>query len=164
MEERYIALIQEHEGIIHKVIGLYVDFDEDKKDMYQEILLQAWKSFGNFRGDSTFSTWLYRICLNIALTFSKRQKAKQKADEVLLNSQQESVSDPSIGESHEMLYQIIKRLNEVDRMIMTLHLDGYKNPEIASISGMTINNVNVKIHRLKTNIIAQLKKYEDGHI
>ncbi len=69
LQDQYISLIQQHEGILHKVIKLYVDDDEDKKDLYQEVLLQAWKSFGSFKGDSAFSTWLYRVCLNTVLTF-----------------------------------------------------------------------------------------------
>src|SRR5687768_10641490 len=76
-EERqaeYINLVQVHAGIMHKVINLYVDNFEDRKDLYQEVLLQAWKSFQSFKGDSSFSTWLYKVSLNTVLTYKKRER------------------------------------------------------------------------------------------
>jgi RNA polymerase sigma-70 factor (ECF subfamily) len=163
LEEKFISLIQNHEGIIHKVIGLYVDNDEDRKDMYQEMLLQAWKSYVNFREDSTFSTWLYKVCLNTALTYRKKEDTRKKINLEAAASQSEATMSTS-SEQHEILYLIIKQLSEVDRMLMTLHLDAYKNQEIAEITGMSTNHVNVKIHRLKAKIIDQLKKASDGHI
>lgn len=164
MEETYISLIQQHEGIIHKVIGLYVDSEEDKKDMYQEILLQAWKSFRNFKNNSTFSTWLYKVCLNTALTFRKKEELKTKMTVEITQKQGSTTLEKNRAEEYELLYIIIKQMNDVDRMLMTLHLDGYKNKEIAEITGMKGNHVNVKIHRLKTFIIDQFKKEKDGHI
>ncbi|GLR17349.1 RNA polymerase sigma factor [Portibacter lacus] len=159
MEEQYISLIQKHEGIIHKVIGLYVDNDEDRKDMHQEILLQSWKSYANFKEDSTFSTWLYKVSLNTALTFRKKEDKRKLVSETPITT-----TSSESKEDYEMLYFLIKQLNEVDRMLMTLHLDGYKNQEIAEITGMTSNHINVKIHRLKATIIDQLKKANNGHI
>jgi RNA polymerase sigma factor (sigma-70 family) len=73
-EYDFIVLIKANERIIHKVIGLYVYHEEDKKDLYQEILLQAWKSFANFKGTSKFSTWLYKVSLHTALSFKRRDK------------------------------------------------------------------------------------------
>jgi RNA polymerase sigma-70 factor (ECF subfamily) len=140
-----------------------VDDTEDQKDMYQEMLLQAWKSYATFREASTFSTWLYRICLNTALTYRKKEENRKKiVTEVAAQKVETTSSIPT--EEHEILYLIIKQLGEVDRMLITLHLDAYKNHEIADITGMTTNHVNVKIHRLKATIIDQLKKVSDGHI
>lgn len=159
IETIFTKQIQDNEGIIHKVIGLYTDKDTDKADLYQEILLQTWKSFPNFKSESKFSTWLYRVCLNTALTFNKREKK---------HSHKEITVDSKIGvaeknnENHELLYYLIKQLNEVDRMIITLHLDGYKNKEIAEITGMTVNNVNVKIYRIKQKLISEFKLEAHG--
>jgi len=135
-----------------------VDSEDERKDMHQEILCQTWKSFANFRGESAFSTWLYRICLNTALTYRKKEDHRKKAKLVAKMPNQEVANNPS--SDHEMLYLIIKQLKEVDRMLITLHLDGYKNPEIAEITGLKVNHVNVKIHRIKSSIIDQLKKAE----
>lgn len=156
--DNFINLILENERIIHKVIGLYIDDLEDKKDCYQEIMIQSWKAYTRFEGRSSFSTWLYKVCLNTVLTFRKRQPAvTSKLDEVL------DLPSTANLEKSELLYLIIKKLNEVDRMIITLHLDGYKNLEIADITGIAVNNINVKLYRIKNNIIESSKKYGHGH-
>lgn len=154
IQNDYMELIQANEGIIHKVISLYVDCEEDKKDLYQEILLQGWKSFQRFEGTSKFSTWLYKVALNTVLNFHKKRKKKAEAE---LPIPQATTATPP-QEDHELLYQIIRSLNEVDRMLITLHLDGYKNKEIAEITGITQNHVNVKIHRIKRQIIEKFNK------
>jgi RNA polymerase sigma-70 factor, ECF subfamily len=155
-KDEFILLIQRHSGIIHKVIGLYLDNEEDKKDLYQEILLQAWKSLQNFKGDSLFSSWLYKVSLYTILTFNKKRKNNEALNELShLGSSSENL------ENHDVLYNIIKSLDEIDRILITLHLDGYKNKEIADITGMTQNHINVKIHRLKNKIIEKFKSIEN---
>lgn len=158
-EQAFVQKIEEHSGIIHKVVRLYVDLEEDRQDVYQEILLQAWKSFQNFRGDSSFSTWLYKVCLNTVLTFRRKLT---KYDE--LQSNHANIPSESIEkkETSEVLYYLVRQLNETDRMIMTLYLEGYKNKEIGEITGLKVNHVNVKIHRLKTQIVNQLKEEQYG--
>jgi len=151
MKEAFTKHIEENAGIIYKVIGLYVDSAEDKKDLYQEILYQAWRSYKNFRKQSKFGTWLYKIALHSALNYQKKEA--KKAAPPLSNQVTEQPN-----ENFELLYLIIKSFNEVDRMLITLHLDGYKNIEIAEITGMTQNHINVKIHRLKNTIIEKFKK------
>ena len=160
LEEQYIHLIQQHERIIYKVINLHIDDPEDKKDLFQEILLQAWKSFPGFKGNSSFSTWLYRIALNTVFTYQKRATKTRQAKLT------QAIGDTRVSEKqvlHEQLYETIRQLDRVDRTLITLHLDGYKNKEIAEITGMTSNHINVKIHRLKNQIVDQLKKQKDGY-
>jgi len=151
-QNEYIRLIQKHNGIIHKVIGLYVDNKEDQKDLYQEVLLQAWKSYKKFKGQSVFSTWLYKVTLNTVLTFNKKYVKNEDLEKI-----DQSGPNPDTKDNSEILYHIIKSLGEVDRMLISLHLDGYKNNEIAEITGMTQNNINVKIHRIKSKIIEKFK-------
>jgi RNA polymerase sigma factor (sigma-70 family) len=158
-QAEYIHLVQCHAGIIHKVINLYVDNFEDRKDLYQEVVLQAWKSFQSFKRESTFSTWLYKVCLNTVLSYRKRErKLRQIMAEVDVPEQ------PPDNSNAELLYHLVRQLNDVDRMLMSLHLDGYKNIEIAEITGITQNHVNVKIYRLKEHIIEQFKKEANGSI
>lgn len=154
LQENYLSLIKENEGIIHKVIGLYTSIEEDKKDLYQEILLQAWRGFANFKASSKFSTWLYKVALNTAINYNKRNS---KIRPVIPKEINESTQD-----DHELLYLIISSMNEIDKMLMTLHLDGYKHKEISELSGMSINNVTVKIHRLKKEIIEKFKRMTNG--
>ena len=152
LEKSFLEQIDQNEGIIHKVIQLYVDDEEQRKDVYQEVLCQAWKSFPNFRKEAKFSTWLYKIALNTVLTIKKKSR-KLKVE---ISVEQE----PGVSQDdHEILFHIIKRLGEVEKMLITLHFDGYKNLEIAEITGMTSNHVNVKLHRIKQSIIAAFKKY-----
>ena len=153
LEREFTTQIQSCRGIIFKVIRLYINHEEDEKDLFQEILFQAWKSFPNFDRRSKFSTWLYRVSLNTVLT-AKRRPIKVEAHENLeaLNHTEKTEQDDS-----EALYYAIRQLNEVDRMIITLHLDGYNNEEIAEISGLTKNNAAVKLHRIKDGLIKTLK-------
>jgi RNA polymerase sigma factor (sigma-70 family) len=160
-EEDFIKQIKANEKIIHKVIGLYIYQDEDKKDLYQEVLLQAWKSFENFKGESKFSTWLYKVSLNTVFSFKRKDKTVETLDHEVMN-RPDSLEDKK--ETYEILYYLIKKLEEVDRMLMALHLDGYKNFEISEITGMTTNHVNVRIHRLKQKIIEQLKLATNGNL
>lgn len=159
LEEEFIEKIQKHERIMHKLIHIYVDREDHKKDALQEIMLQAWKSFPNFRAEAKFSTWLYQVSLNTLLNLRKKKNKTQAIgleNAIQLQAEKEKPK-------HELLLMIIKQLSAVDKMLITLHLDGYKNNEIAEIAGITTNHVNVKIHRLKTYIIAELKKHNDGY-
>jgi len=159
LKDKYVELIQQNEGIIHKVISLHINNAEDKKDLFQEILIQAWNSFPKFEERSSFSTWLYRVALNTVFTFKKSAKKKVGISVEIMPD----INSIEIKEKpHELLYLLVKRLNEVDRTIMTLHLDSYKNKEIAEILGMKVNHVNVKIHRLKNQIIESYKKVTHG--
>ena len=74
IEKSYLLKLEAHKGIIYKMINLYADDEEDRKDLYQEIVYQSWKAFARFKGDAQFSTWLYKISLNVALTFLSKQK------------------------------------------------------------------------------------------
>ncbi|MFV1884360.1 MAG: RNA polymerase sigma factor [Balneola sp.] len=157
-EEQFTRLIQENSGIIHKVILLYVDDKQERADLYQEILLQAWRSFGSFRKESKFSTWLYRVSLNTVFTFNR--KASRKPDttsfeEVEYKEPADSTEEKT--DAKNMLVILIKTLDEIDRMIISLHLDGYSNKEIANITGLTTNNTGVKLHRIKERLITQMK-------
>ena len=158
-EEIFIRLIQQHTGIIFKVIHLYVEDAQDQQDLHQEILLQAWKSYPKFKGQAAFSTWLYRVSLNTVLTFNKKaihHKTVPVQDCLVVENTAQK------QETAELLYQLVRQLNDVDKMIMTLHLEGYKNKEIAEITGLKVNHINVKLYRLKNQIIEALKKEQHG--
>jgi RNA polymerase sigma-70 factor (ECF subfamily) len=154
-EQNFTELIDQSRGIIFKVIRLYVRHPEDEKDLYQEIVFQAWKSFPRFDGRSKFSTWLYRVGLNTVLTFMRRPDLVRATDHL----EPLGGSDQSYEkrESTEALYQAIRDLNDIDRMIVTLHLDGYENDEISEIAGITRNHVAVKLHRIKETLTRKLK-------
>ena len=159
-EKEFVKLVKENERIIYKIISLYTDTEEDKKDLYQETLLQLWKSLNSYKGNSQFSTWMYRVSLNVALSF--RRKSVKLNFESLENISHLK-AEVENKEDFEILYVIIKHLNENDRMIITLHLDGYSNEEISEIVGISRNNTNVKIHRIKDMISKLYDSLKDGH-
>ncbi len=152
----FMEQVQANQGIIRKLVGLYADSEEQRKDLYQEILLQAWKGYPSFRGDAKFSTWLYRISLNTILTAQRKQNRIDYRDTVEDASLTEE-SDPVKNEDKRLLRQAVRRLPEIERAIVTLHFDGYSNPEIAEMMGISINNATVKLHRIKNQLITQLQ-------
>ncbi len=153
-EKAYIQKLEEHKGIIWKVVHLYADELEDRKDLYQEIVLQSWSAYARFEGHSKFSTWLYRISLNVALTFLNKRK---KAIYVKESTEQHiAVEPPELSERADFLYRAIKQLREVDRSIIMLHLDGFDNTEISDMTGLTKTNTNVKLHRIKQQLTISL--------
>jgi RNA polymerase sigma-70 factor (ECF subfamily) len=156
VERAFTEQLNQCRGIVFKVIRLYVNDPEDEKDLFQEIVFQAWKSFPRFDGRSKFSTWLYRVSLNTVLTFKRRPARVDRMENL---ERVGGVTDPhEKQEATEALYQAIRALGEIDRMIVSLHLDGYENEEIADISGLTKNNVAVRLHRTKETLIQKLKE------
>lgn len=156
-ETQFLEQVRENQGIIYKLVGLYASDAEEKKDLYQEVLLQAWKAWPSFRGEAKFSTWLYRICLNTILT------QKRKANPVEYKESLESIS-PSVQHSSIQKEEVaglqtaIRQLSETDRAIISLHFDGYDNSEISGILGITANHVAVKLHRSKQQLTNLLKQ------
>ncbi|MES2653707.1 MAG: RNA polymerase sigma factor [Bacteroidota bacterium] len=154
--ESYLQKIESHKGIILKVVNLYADDFDDRKDLYQEIVLQSFSAYARFQGNSKFSTWLYRISLNVALTYlSKRKKISTIKSTVLAEDYVEPVE---LSERADFLYRAIKQLPEIDRSIIMLHLDGFDNTEISEMIGITRGNANVKLHRIKQQLTQILAK------
>lgn len=156
MEEAFfLSEIRANQGIIYKVESLYAADPEEKKDLYQEILLQCWKGRLQFRGDAKFSTWLYRISLNTVLT-SNRKKTMIEYKEVL----PESGQLPPIQfeqENSRALQEAIRQLTDSDRAIILLHLEGYSNQEIADWMGISSNSLAVKLYRIRQRLTNLLK-------
>lgn len=159
----YISSILPYSGIIIKICRAYTDSQEDFEDYYQEVCLQIWKSRDKFRGDAKWSTWIYRLSLNICLTLIKKKKRNGNHYTSDYKEQGEVIEDNSrrfSDESLNLLYEAIKQLSEIDRAIILLYLEEKPNKEIAEIIGITPNNIGVRISRIKN----QLKKLLDGKI
>ncbi len=158
-EQEFIAKIQNHSGIVHKILYLYVDNPEDSRDLKQEIQLQAWKAKERFRGDSQFSTWLYRVALNTVLTYKRKKKVPTSE---LLDSDAAKELPRESSERSDLLLRAIKSLNDIDKIIITLHLDDYDNGEIANIAGLSKNHVGVKLHRIKEQLKRKINNRPNG--
>ncbi|MEX1384106.1 RNA polymerase sigma factor [Lutibacter sp.] len=157
----YKTSILPFSGIIIKLCRAYTDSQEDFEDYYQEVCLQIWRSKDNFREESEWSTWVYRISLNVCLTLLKKKK----------NNRQHFVSDSLPAEETEnnyafsdeslnLLYDAIRKLSEIDRAIIMLYLEEKSQKEIAEIIGTNPNNIGVRVKRIKM----KLKKILDGKI
>lgn len=153
----FLHLLQKHSGILHKIIRLYADDPEDRRDLYQEMLYESWRAFPAFRGEAAFSTWLYRVALNTALTFRRKALRRVALADIGEAAQLPDAFNEPLSPRAELLYHAIRQLPEADRAIITLHLDGYANEEIAGITGLTKNNVAVKLHRIRTSLEERLK-------
>jgi len=156
-EAQFLEEIRQNQSIIYKLVGLYANDAEEKKDLYQEILLQAWKSWSAFRNDSKFSTWLYRICLNTILT-QKRKPSKIDFTDSLEQHSPLVQNKATLDEDVFRLRLAIRQLAETDRAIISMNLDGYDNNEIAETMGISSNNVAVKLHRIKQQLSNLLKQ------
>lgn len=159
-EKEFLRLINTHQGTIFHLLKLYVADSADKDDLKQEIILQAWKSKDKFRQQSSFNTWLYKLSLYTILTSKRKQ---QKINQVNLE-EAESLADADKSEQGqvELLYRCIAGLDDLSKTIITMHLDGFSNPEIASFLGVTVNNLNVRLHRIKEKITTYLKASNHG--
>ena len=139
-----------------------MQFPEDKEDLFQQVTLQAWKAYHKFRGDSKFSTWLYRVALNTAITFFRKEKQQSFIDSVSEIPDKQVYSDKEhIEEQTRAMYLAIGELSKIEKAIVMLYLEDYSYAEISDIIGITANNIAVKMNRIKGKLReATLKKIE----
>lgn len=154
LKDIFVNKLSENNGIIHKVCNIYCNNLEEKKDMMQEITLQLWKSFPNFREKSKFSTWMYRIALNTAITNIRKSK-KSPIFEALSEKQDiliEKEDIPYFDDDINRLYKAISKLNEIEKGIILLYLEKKTYIEIGGITGLSEKNISVKIVRIKSKL------------
>jgi len=148
-------------GIIIKLCRAYTNSQEDFEDYYQEVCLQIWRSRDSFRSESQWSTWVYRISLNVCLTLLKKNKRKgQHFVSDSLPAEETEDNYAFSDESLNLLYDAIRKLSEIDRAIIMLYLEEKPYLEIADIIGTSANNIGVRVNRIKM----RLKKLLDGKI
>ncbi|MES2003409.1 MAG: RNA polymerase sigma factor [Bacteroidota bacterium] len=157
-EKEFITLLNQHQKIVYKVCNLYMDSHADREDLFQEITLQAWKAYGNFRGDAKFSTWLYRVALNTAITFFRKEKRKPDIYSTdTIPDQTEDGYDPT-EEQLKAMYTAIGLLSKIDKAVVMLYLEDYSYQEIGEMMGITANNVAVKMNRIKAKLKEETQK------
>ncbi|GLX78844.1 DNA-directed RNA polymerase sigma-70 factor [Thalassotalea insulae] len=157
----YLQSILPYAGIIIKICRAYTNNQENFEDYYQEVCLQIWRSRNNFNQESDWSTWIYRIALNVCLTQLKRRKKgdKQLVSDVL---PEEVIDDSKVFVSDEInqLYNAIKHLSEIDRAVILLYLEEKSYAEIADIIGTNSNNIGVRIKRIKSRLSNYIQQKE----
>lgn len=158
-EKEFLSLIEDHKGLIHKVSRMYMDDPEDREDLFQEIILQLWKSYGSFKGESKVSTWMYRVALNTSLTFFK--KDKKKPDNIRMHHEMDVKDDNETSHKETQLdyfYKAVHTLNPVEKALIFLFLEGQSHKEIGSNLGITEVNARVKLNRTKDKLQEIIKQ------
>lgn len=160
--ERFQTLLAAHERIVFKVAGMYCRHPEDRRDLAQEIAAQAWRAFGKYDPARAFSTWLYRIGLNVAISQARsagvRERHAVPLDEQTHDIADERTSAHEADERVRALHRCIDALGPLDRALMLLYLDERSHAEIADVLGISASNVATRINRLKQRIRAGLSE------
>lgn len=152
-EKNFINLIKDNQGLIHKVCIMYENDQDARNDLFQEIVLQLWRSFPSFRGEAKITTWMYRIALNTAISGFRKQTRHVKTEdlqEVHLN-----ISDYGGDEREEDFQRLqwaIKQLTEIERAMIMMALEEVPYEEIAETIGITQNNVRVRMNRIREKL------------
>ena len=148
------GIIEQHKGILFKVARAYCPDEEDRQDLIQEMMIQIWQSVHKYNDQYKITTWLYRISLNVAISFYRKNSTRTKKFTYLNEQMMETpVEDKSENETQlNLLEQFIGELKEIDKALMILYLEDKSHIEIAEILGMSVSNVGTKIGRIKDKL------------
>lgn len=155
-QARFAALLQQHRGIVLKVAGMYCRHADDRDDLAQDICAQLWRAFPKYDRARSFSTWMYRVALNVAISHVRSSGSRARQSEPLDDALHATIG--AAGPAHEtdeqlrMLYRCIGQLDPLDRALLLLYLEEHSQREIADILGISETNVATKIGRLKQRI------------
>lgn len=160
-EKYFSELAEQNQGIIHKVCSMYCEKESDRQDLFQDILIQWWRAFPSFKGQSKFSTWAYRVAINTAISNyrkSKRQLDYQSLDTAALQIPDYKNQSAEYEERSRILHSAIKQLSKIEKAIIMLYLEDHSYEEISKIIGITKTNVGVKINRTKIKLKKMMVK------
>ena len=151
LEHSFVELLEKNQRIVHKICRLYTNDDEAHNDLFQEITIQLWKAYPKFRGDSKFSTWMYRVALNTAITLyrkSKRSIKTQDFETISFKITSEEFDDTE-EKQLALMYSAVKELNDIDKALVFLYLEDKNYREISETLGITEVNARVKMNRIR---------------
>ncbi|MCP4803055.1 MAG: RNA polymerase sigma factor [Flavobacteriaceae bacterium] len=153
-EQHFVALLEKHQNIIHKVCRLYTYNYDAHNDLFQEITIQLWRAYPKFRGDSKFSTWMYRVGLNTAITLYRKSKRGIKTQD--FSDIQFKISAEEYDDTEEqqlkLLYNAVRQLNDIEKALVFLYLENKNYREISETMGISEVNARVKMNRIKTKL------------
>lgn len=154
LEHSFVTELENNQNIVHKVCTLYTNDQDSHKDLFQEITIQLWQAYPKFRGESKFSTWMYRVALNTAITLyrkSKRNVATLDYDSVVFKIKSEEYDDEE-EQQLKLMYNAVKQLGDIEKALVFLYLEDKNYTEIAETLGITEVNVRVKMNRIKNKL------------
>lgn len=161
-QDRFLDRVHEHQGIVRRVCSLYAVNRDERDDLYQEIVLQLWRAFPGFRGDSKFSTWMYRVALNTALLSRRRGAHRVRTTTDVDLADAPAAAPERDDDDVRALYAAIRTLPTLDRAIVLLYLEQHSHDEIAAITGLETKNVGVRIVRIKKRLRERFGEPEAG--
>ncbi|MFH6768631.1 sigma-70 family RNA polymerase sigma factor [Gaetbulibacter aquiaggeris] len=159
IKTEFLDELDRHQGILQKICFVYSKKSLEKEDLCQEIILQLWKSYPSFKRESAFSTWMYRVALNTALSLTKKKQLFIRSEEIHESSFDMEYS-MNLTEDIKVLYKAISQLNKVEKAIILLWLEDKSYKEIADIIGMSIKNISVRLVRIKAKLKDLINKYQ----
>lgn len=151
-KDLFLSVIEANKGIIYKISNSYCQNSEDRKDLIQEIVSQLWRSFANYSDRYKYSTWIYRIALNVAISFYRKENRRKAVSSPISDGifNLTDIDDTAQTESNlQLLQQFIQELKDLDKALMLLYLEEKSHREIAEIIGISETNVSTKIGRIK---------------
>lgn len=156
----FIQMVDERKGIIYKIANAYSRSSEDQKDLVQEIILQLWSSYENYDPKYKITTWIYRIALNVSITHYRKDSVRKKYTIPMTEHLIESFVTEEDEQSEDIrkLRRFIQELDEMNRALMILYLDGNSHQEISRVLNISVSNVGTKISRIKEKLREKLKK------
>ncbi len=154
LEQQFVELLDKHQNIVHKICRMYADNDAQHKDLFQDITVQLWKAFPKFRGDSKFSTWMYRVALNTAITLYRKHKRRVKTQDIetVGFKIEADVYDDTTEQNLKLMYAAVKELNDIDKALVLLYLEDKSYTEISETLGISEVNARVKMNRVKKKL------------
>lgn len=152
--------LEEYKGLLFKIVRAYAFTPMDRDDLFQEIAIQVWHSIPSFRQESAAPTWIYRIAINTAIKWVRKERKHDQTEAIDNIQYLLHENKVPIDERLAWLYEEIHQFNEIDRSIALLLLDGFSYKEMAAMLGITESNVGVKINRIKKQLITKSKKYD----
>jgi RNA polymerase sigma-70 factor (ECF subfamily) len=153
-QKEFVEKLEANQNIVHKICRIYANGDAAHKDLFQEISIQLWKAYPKFRGDAKFSTWMYRVALNTAITLYRKQKRRVKTqewDQFAFKIKAEEYDDTT-EQNLKLMYQAIKELNDIDKALVFLYLEDKNYSEISETLGISEVNARVKMNRVKKKL------------
>lgn len=164
-QQQFQTLLEQHRKIVFKVANTYSNHPEDRADLAQEIAAQLWKAFPQYDSGRVFSTWMYRIALNVAISFLRSSQQRTSHTEALEDHHNEvigvAVAGDEDAEPIRLLNRIIQQLEPLNRALLLLYLEERSQRDIAEVLGISESNVATKIQRLKQRIRLQMTATEN---
>ncbi len=157
----FLAIVESHKGIIYKVANSYCKDEENRKDLIQEIIVQLWLSFSKYNEKYKLSTWMYRIALNVSISFFRKENRRNEINQPLPDGILHLREDEQEPDDLTHLHQFIKQLKEIDRAIIILYLEGNPQQEMAEILGLTESNISTKVFRIKEQLKQKFSTLKD---